>query len=495
VGLLPQRSSATRQKAFVDWQNDVTTKDLALAMREGFRSIEHIKRYTTTGMATDQGKTSNLNALGIVSRTLEKTIPEIGLTTYRMPYTPVTFGSFAGFSRGDLFDPIRTTPIHDWAVDRRAVFEDVGLWKRARYFPRGSEDMQAAVTRECAAVRSSCGLFDASTLGKISVVGKDAVPFMNRMYVNSWTNLPIGRSRYGVLLRDDGFIFDDGVVARIAEDRFHVTTTTGNAASVLALMEDYLQTEWTDLSVWLTSTTEQWAVIAVQGPESRHVLEGLIEEIDLSAQAMPHMSFASGRICGVPMMLFRVSFTGELGFEVNVQADFARGVWEAIYAAGQSRGLTPYGTEAMHVLRAEKGYIIVGQDTDGTMTPADVGLGWAIGKHKGDFLGKRSLQLPAMSSPQRQRLVGLLAVNPAVVLEEGAQLFQERGEGSPAGPVGYVTSSYHSATLGRSIALAVVSGGQGRMGERLYALAEGREIAVEVTSSVFYDPKGVRLNG
>ncbi len=427
AGSLPQPGDTVGSKAFVDWQNDVTTKDLALATREGFRSIEHIKRYTTTGMATDQGKTSNLNALGFVARELDKAIPEVGLTTFRMPYTPVTFGSFAGFARGELFDPVRRTPIHDWAARNGAVFEDVSLWKRARYFPLRGEDMHAAVARECLAVRNSCGLFDASTLGKIEVVGKDAATFMNRMYVNSWTSLAVGRSRYGVLLRDDGFIYDDGVVARTAEDRFHVTTTTGGAARVLAMMEDFVQTEWPELNVWLTSTTEQWAVIAVQGPRARLVLEGLVEDVDISAQAMPHMSVARGRICGVPLLLFRVSFTGELGFEVNVPADFGLAVWEAIYAAGQQHGITPYGTEAMHVLRAEKGYIIVGQETDGTVTPDDAGLSWAIGKSKPDFVGKRSLQRPAMAATDRKQLVGLFTMDPRVVLEEGAQLV----DGSP----------------------------------------------------------------
>src|SRR5579863_510746 len=373
AGALPQPRHA-RGKAFVDWQNDVTTKDLALATREGFRSIEHIKRYTTTGMATDQGKTSNLNALGIVSRELGKPIPQVGLTTFRMPYVPVTFGAFAGTARGELFDPVRRTPMHAWAAANGAVFEDVGLWKRARHFPRAGEDMHAAVNRECLAVRNACGIFDASTLGKIEVVGKDAVTFMNRLYVNAWSNLAVGRCRYGVLLRDDGFVYDDGVVARVAEDRFHVTTTTGGAPRVLALMEDYLQTEWPHLSLWLTSTTEQWAVIAVQGPSARRVLEQFVD-VDMSAQAMPHMSVVAGRICGVPMRLFRVSFSGELGFEVNVPADFGAPTWEAVFEAGRRHGMTPYGTETMHVLRAEKGYIIVGQDTDGTVTPEDAGLG------------------------------------------------------------------------------------------------------------------------
>ena len=484
----------TAAKAFVDWQNDVTSRDLLLATREGFRSIEHVKRYTTTGMATDQGKTSNLNALAIVARQMGKTIPEVGLTTFRMPYTPVTFGSFAGYSRGELFDPIRTTPVHEWAVRQGAVFEDVGLWKRARYFPRNGESMHAAVTRECRAVRSGCGLFDASTLGKIEVVGKDAVTFMERLYVNGWTSLAVGRCRYGILLRDDGFIYDDGVVARIAEDRFHLTTTTGGAARVLAMMEDYLQTEWRELSVWLTSTTEQWAVIAVQGPRARQVLETLVEDVDLSAAALPHMSAAPGRICGVPMRLFRVSFTGELGFEVNVPADFGAAVWEAIYAAGQAHGITPYGTETMHVLRAEKGFIIVGQDTDGTVTPVDAGLAWAIGRNKPDFVGKRALERPAMRSPERKQLVGLLTSESHVVLEEGAQVIENARAMPPTRPIGHVTSSYYSATLGRSIALALVRGGRERLGRTLYVPTPGGNLPVQVVSPVFYDPKGSRLN-
>jgi sarcosine oxidase subunit alpha len=492
AGALP-RAAGSRGRAFVDWQNDVTTKDLGLATREGFRSIEHVKRYTTTGMATDQGKTSNLNALGIVSDTLGKSIPEVGLTTFRMPYTPVSFGSFAGQARGELFDPVRTTPMHGWARANRAVFEDVGLWKRARYFPRGTEDMHAAVARECRAVRSACGIFDASTLGKIEVVGRDAVTFMNRLYVNSWERLAVGRARYGVLLRDDGFVYDDGVVARLSEDRFHVTTTTGGAARVLGMMEDYLQTEWSELSVWLTSTTEQWAVIAVQGPNARRVLAGLLD-VDIAAAAMPHMSVVTGHICNVPMRLFRVSFTGELGFEVNVPADYGTAVWEAVCEAGRALGLTPYGTETMHVLRAEKGYIIVGQDTDGSVTPEDVGLGWAIGKGKPDFVGRRSLQRPAMQSANRRQLVGLLTCEPQVLLEEGAQVMAQRHASVPARPLGHVTSAYYSAVLDRSIALALVAGGRARTGETLYVPQPGGIATVEVTSTVFYDPTGARLH-
>ena len=495
LGALPGADAPGRQKAFVDWQHDVTVRDLALATREGFRSIEHVKRYTTTGMATDQGKTSNLNAMSIVARILGLPLAQVGLTTFRMPYTPTTFGSFAGASRGDLFDPVRRTPTHAWAESQGAVFEDVGLWKRARYFPRPGEDMHAAVNRECVAVRGGVGLFDASTLGKIEIVGPGAAEFLNRLYINNWSNLAVGRCRYGILCRDDGFVYDDGVIARMAGDRFHVTTTTGGAPRVFAMMEDYRQTEWPELEVWLTSTTEQWAVIAVQGPHARRLLEPLVSGIDLSAAAMPHMSVASGFICGVPTRLFRVSFSGELGFEVNVPSDYGLAVWEAIHAAGADHGITVYGTETMHVLRAEKGYIIVGQDTDGTMTPDDAGVAWAIGKAKPDFVGKRSLARASMNAPSRKQLVGLKTRDPRVVIEEGAQVAERPGLTPPIPLVGHVTSAYFSAVLGHSIALAVVAGGRARIGETLHIPMPNGDLAVEVVSPVFYDPQGARING
>ncbi len=495
LGALKSAQPPSKLKAFVDWQHDVTVKDLRLATQEGFRSVEHLKRYTTTGMATDQGKTSNLNALAIASKALETPIPEVGLTTFRMPYTPTTFGSFAGISRGNLFDPKRTTPTHAWAQAKGAVFENVGLWMRARYFPRGLEDMHAAVARECLAVRNACGIFDASTLGKIEVVGADAAEFMNRMYINSWTGLGVGRARYGILCREDGFIYDDGVVARLAPDRFHVTTTTGGAPRVLAMMEDYRQTEWPDLKVWLTSTTEQWAVIAVQGPRARQVLEPLVSDIDLSPTALPHMAVSRGKICGVPMILFRVSFTGELGFEINVPADYGAAVWESVYAAGQAHGICEYGTETMHVLRAEKGYIIVGQDTDGTVTPDDAGLTWAVGKTKTDFVGKRSLERPSMKAADRKQLVGLRACDGRTVLEEGAQVAAKPRQTPPMQLIGHVTSSYSSSVLGYPIALALVAGGRALMGQRLYVPMPGGDIEVEVTSPVFYDSAGGRING
>ncbi|MGH7057707.1 MAG: glycine cleavage T C-terminal barrel domain-containing protein, partial [Acetobacteraceae bacterium] len=318
--------------------------------------------------------------------------------------------------------------------------------------------------------------------------------FLERMYVNSWSKLKVGRCRYGLLLREDGFIADDGVVGRLAADRFHVTTTTGGQAHTLAMMEDYLQTEWPELDVWLTSVSEQWAVIALQGPLSRAVLDGLVEGIDISARAMPHMSVAEGRILGVPMRLFRVSYTGEMGFEVNVPADYGRAVWEAVVAKGEGLGITPYGTETMHVLRAEKGYIVVGQDTDGTTVPDDVGLGWATGKAKRDFVGKRSLARAAMHARMREQLVGLASEDPDFLLEEGAQVLLDANGSPPIPPLGHVTSSYRSANLGRTIALAMVAGGRARMGETVYVSTLGRPVAAKVTGPVFYDPDGTRLD-
>ncbi|MCW6534151.1 glycine cleavage T C-terminal barrel domain-containing protein [Sphingomonas lycopersici] len=494
VATLPSAKPAHQQKAFVDYQNDVKSRDIELAVREGYRSIEHIKRYTTNGMATDQGKTSNLNGLRIASAALARPVTEVGLTTFRPPYTPQTFGALIGHHKDALFQPLRKTAIDDWATTNGAVFENVAQWRRARYFPQGSEDMHAAVARECRAVRDSVGMFDASTLGKIEVVGPDAAEFLNRMYTNPWKSLQPGRCRYGLLLREDGFITDDGVAGRMAEDRFHVTTTTGGAARVLAMMEDYLQTEWSDLDVWLTSTTEHWGVIAVQGPRARDVIAPLVEGIDLSPDAFPHMAVREGWICGVPTRLFRVSFTGELGFEINVPAGDAHMVWEAVHAAGQRFGITPYGTETMHVLRAEKGFIIVGQDTDGTVTPGDAGMDWAVGKKKPDFVGKRSMMRPDIVASGRKQLVGLLTEDPNEVLEEGAQIVADPNQPVPMTMLGHVTSSYWSATLGRSIALALVRDGRARTGETLHVPMPGKTIRAVVGPTVFYDAEGSRLN-
>ena len=490
---MPTDGNPGKARAFVDYQNDVTAKDIRLAVREGMRSIEHVKRYTTNGMATDQGKLSNINGLMIASDALQKPAPEVGLTTFRPPYTPTSFGALAGYHKDDHFEVTRRTPIDAWADAQGAVFEPVALWRRARYFPRAGEDMHKAVARECRAVRSAVGMFDASTLGKIEVVGPDAATFLERMYTNPWAKLQPGRCRYGLLLGEDGFIRDDGVIGRLAEDRFHVTTTTGGAARVLNMMEDYLQTEWPDLDVWLTSTTEQWAVVAVQGPNARKLLEPLVQGLDLSDAAFPHMAVAECTVAGFPARLFRVSFTGELGFEVNVPARHGRALWDRLWQDGQAHGVAAYGTEAMHVLRAEKGFIIVGQDTDGTVTPQDAGLSWAIGKQKPDFVGKRSLMRPDIVAKGRKQLVGLLTDDPATVLEEGAQIVADPAQPVPMRMIGHVTSSYWSEALGRSIAMALVEGGHELQGRTLNVPTVGRTIGAKVTGVTFYDPDGQRL--
>ena len=355
--------------------------------------------------------------------------------------------------------------------------------------------MHQAVARETKNVRQSAGLFDASTLGKIEIVGPDAAKFMELLYTNPWAKLESGRCRYGIMLREDGFIYDDGVVGRLADDRFHVTTTTGGAARVMNHMEDYLQTEFSDLKVYLTSISEQWAVIAVQGPKSRDIIAPLVEGIDMSDAALPHMSVREGTICGVPTRLFRMSFTGERGFEINVPADYGEAVMEAVWAEAQKHDACLYGTETMHVLRAEKGYIIVGQETDGTVTPNDAGLDWAIGKKKTDFVGIRGLKRPDLVGGGRKQLVGLKTVDPKIVLEEGAQIVATPGQPIPMKMIGHVTSSYWSPNCGRSIALALVVDGRDKIGQRLFVPMPDSTIEVEVTGTVFFDEGGERLNG
>ncbi|MGE0853556.1 MAG: sarcosine oxidase subunit alpha family protein [Hyphomicrobiaceae bacterium] len=494
VRTVPTTGRRRQAKAFVDWQNDVTQRDIALAVREGFTAIEHVKRYTTTGMATDQGKTSNMNALGLVADIVGKPVPEVGTTTYRPPYTPVTFGALAGPSRGDLLDPVRTPPTHSWALAHGAMFEDVGQWKRALCFPRAGEDMAAAVDRECLAVRSGVGMLDASTLGKIEVVGPDAAEFLDRIYTGSMSRLASGRCRYGLMLREDGYIFDDGVVARLGFGRFHLTTTTGGAARVLQHMEDYLQTEWPQLRVHLTSTTEQYAVIALQGPRSRNLLASLVEGIDLSNEAFPHMSVRSGTICGVRGRLFCVSFTGEAGYEINVPADFGLPLWERLMERGRALGITPYGTEAMHVLRAEKGFIIVGQETDGTVTPHDVGLGGLVASSKADFVGCRSLKRADVVAAGRKQLVGLLTELPEEVIEEGAQIVADPEEPIPMRALGHVTSSYWSAACRHSIALALIADGRSMIDGWLHVTTRQGFTKVLVTEPVFHDRAGGRVH-
>ncbi|MGV2100758.1 sarcosine oxidase subunit alpha [Rhizobium sp. 21-4511-3d] len=495
IGAAEGAGPETSAKAFIDFQHDVCAKDIRLAVREGMHSIEHIKRFTTNGMASDQGKLSNMHGLAIAAEMLGKDIPQVGLTTFRAPYTPVTYGTLIAHSRGELFDPTRKTPLHQWEEAQGAVFEDVGNWKRAWFYPRAGETMHQAVARECKTARDVAGVFDASTLGKIEVVGPDAAQFMNLMYTNAWDTLKPGKCRYGIMTREDGFVYDDGVVGRLSEDRFHVTTTTGGAPRVLNHMEDYLQTEFPHLNVWLTSVTEQWAVIAVQGPKAREIIAPLVEGVDISNEAFPHMSVAECKVMGVPARLFRVSFTGEAGFEINVPADYGQAVLEAVWANAEPLGACAYGTETMHVLRAEKGYIIVGQDTDGTVTPDDAGLSWAVSKKKSDFVGIRGLKRIDLTKEGRKQLVGLVTKDPKVVLEEGAQVVANPNEPKPMTMLGHVTSSYWSENCGRSIAFALVAGGRARMGETLYIPMPDKTIAVEVTDMVFFDKEGGRING
>jgi sarcosine oxidase subunit alpha len=484
-----------RPKAFVDYQNDVGAADIELAIREGFESIEHIKRYTAMGFGTDQGKLGNINGMAIAARALGKPISQVGTTTFRPNYVPISFGLFAGLERGDLFDPIRMTSPHAQHVAAGALFEDVGQWKRPWYFPAAGEDMHAAVNREVLAVRSSVGIMDASTLGKIDIQGPDAAKLLNWLYTNPWLKLEVGKARYGLMLDENGMVFDDGVTVRLAQDRFLMTTTTGGAARVLGWMERWVQTEWPDMKVYMTSVTDQWSTFAVVGPKSRAVVEKVCKDVDLSASALPFMSYREGTVAGVAARIMRISFSGELSFEINVPSNVGAYVWKALMAAGAEFNITPYGTEAMHVLRGEKGYIIVGQDTDGSITPYDLGMGAMVSKTK-DFLGRRSLSRSHTAASNRKQLVGLLTADPSIVLPEGAQLtplakISTPSVVAPVPMVGHVTSSYWSPTLGRSIAMAVVRDGQKKTGEKIYAaLSDGRHVEATIGSPVFYDPEG-----
>jgi sarcosine oxidase, subunit alpha len=482
-------------KRFVDYQNDTTAADLQLAVREGYQSIEHVKRYTALGFGTDQGKLGNINGMGIVSSALGHGPEMVGTTTFRAPYTPVTFGAVAGRHMGDMLDPVRKTAMHHWHEEQGALFENVGQWHRPWYYPLAGESMDEAVNRECLAVRRSVGMMDASTLGKIDVRGPDAAEFLDRIYTNGWKKLGVGRARYGFMLGEDGMVMDDGVSARLADDQYYMTTTTGGAANVLGWMERWRQTEWPELKVYFTSVTDQWATIAVAGPNAKAVLAAAGTDIDLDGDSFPFMSFKQGHVAGVPARVFRISFSGERAYEINVPANFGRVVWDAVFAAGKPFDITPYGTETMHVLRAEKGFVIVGQDTDGSVTPHDLGMSWIVAKHK-DFLGRRSLSRSDCVRPGRKQLVGLLTEDPTVVLPEGAQLVNEAFTSLPVPMVGHVTSSYWSASLGHSIALALVKGGHEREGETIYApLVDGRLVPAKIGPTVFYDVEGVRQNG
>jgi len=492
------RPEGVGAKAFVDYQNDVTAADIELAVRENYHSIEHVKRYTALGFGTDQGKLSNVNGFVITARALKRPVAEVGTTTYRPAYTPVSLGVLAGAMAGDTFEPTRTTAIHASHIARGAEFEPVGQWQRPWYFAKAGEDLHAAVARECLAARNSVAVMDASTLGKIQIDGPDAREFLNRIYSNAWSQLGVGKCRYGLMLDENGMVMDDGVTACIHDTQFYMTTTTGGAARVLTWLERWHQTEWPELRVWMTSVTDHWSTIALVGPKARAVLAKLCPDVDLSAAGFKFMDWRPGSVAGLPARIFRVSFSGELSYEINVESGYGQHVWEAVMAAGAEFEITPYGTETMHVLRAEKGFIIVGQDTDGSVTPVDLAMGWALGMKKPfSFLGKRSLARSDTARSDRKQLVGLLPVDPHAVLVEGAQIVESADAAptadGPATMLGHVTSSYHSAFLGRSIAMAVVKGGAQRQDQLLYAWARGTATPVKlVASSVFVDPKGER---
>jgi sarcosine oxidase subunit alpha len=476
---------------FVDQQRDATVSDVLRATGAGLRSLEHIKRYTTIGTAHDQGKTSGMLAAGITAEALGVDLSTQRPTTFRPPYTPVSFAALAGRHR-DLHDPVRVTAIHPWHVEHGAEFENVGQWKRPWYYPRPGESMREAVLRECRAARNSVAVMDGSTLGKIDVQGPDAGAFLDMLYTNMMSTLKVGRIRYGVMCGVDGMVLDDGTVIRVAEDRFLVTTTTGNAAKILDWMEEWLQTEWPHLKVFATSVTEHWATIPLVGPKSREVLGRLAPGLDVSNEAFGFMTWQDAEVAGIRARVCRISFSGELAYEINVPSWYGLALWQSIVDAGA----TPYGTETMHVLRAEKGYPIIGQDTDGTVTPQDLGMSWVVSKKKADFLGKRSFARAENNRPDRKQLVGLLPVEPSVLLPEGSQIIES--DVVPEPPVrmlGHVTSSYDSAALGRTFALALVRSGRERIGETLYVPVGDQVVPVTVTESVLFDKEGARRDG
>jgi heterotetrameric sarcosine oxidase alpha subunit len=479
-------------KRFVDIQDDVTADDIGLAAREGYRSVEHLKRYTTLGMGTDQGKTSNVNGLAIMAELRGEPIPAVGTTTFRPPYTPTTFGLLSGREVGKAFAATRRSAMHEWHAEHGAVFVEAGLWLRPRYYPRAGEDMRAASAREARHVREAVGLVDVTTLGKIDVQGSDAAEFLNRVYVNGWKTLPVGKARYGLMLREDGIAFDDGTTSRLGAHRYFMTTTTANAAKVLSHLEYYLQVVWPELKVQVSSVTEEWAAMALAGPKSRAVLAKLAD-IDVSDAALPFMGVRECRIVGVPARVFRISFSGELAYEINVPADWGRYVWEMVMAAGRTENIIAYGTEAMGTLRIEKGHP-AGAELNGQTTAHDLGLGGMVSTRK-DFIGRRLLERPALRDPARPRLVGLVPLDGRSRIANGSHLLEEStGKGLS---LGHVTSTAFSPALGHPIALALVARGAERKGETLYASfpLRGTVVPCRVTETVFVDPEGRRLHG
>ena len=492
--VLPQKQTIW-SKSFIDLQNDVTTKDIRQAISEGFDRIEHLKRYTTNSMGTDQGKISSINALGIVSDLLDKKVNEVGTTIYRPPYAPLSFAAIAGRNSYEYYDPERKSPIHNWHITNGAVFEDVGQWKRPWYFPiNKDETMDEAVQRESKNVRENAGVLDGSTLGKIEIKGKDALAFMNLIYTNSFSKMKPGTSRYALMLGEDGMVKDDGIICKISDEHFIATTTTGGAATVLGCMEEYAQTEWPNLNVYMNSITEQYATFNISGPKTRNIIEKVFPEVNFSNEAFPFMTFQFHEYEDTPIRILRASFTGEMGYEIYVPSNQAVKIWEKIISFGKEFGLMPYGTETMHLLRAEKGYIIVGQDTDGSITPLDLGLDWMIGKSKKDFLGKRSLIRSDTVRKDRKQLVGILPTNKNEKLEEGQHIILDKEIKTPTPMLGHITSCYQSPTLGHNFALAVIKNGQSLIGTKAFvSTPELKTIEVEIVEPIFYDKENTKL--
>jgi heterotetrameric sarcosine oxidase alpha subunit len=492
------RVDGGRGKAFVDQQNDVTTLDIELAEREGFRAVEHLKRYTTLGMATDQGRTSNVNALAIMAELTQKSIPQTGMTMARPPYTPVAIGAFAGHHRDKHFKPTRLPPSYAWAKSHGAVFVETGLWLRPSYFPRpGERDWLETVTREVTTVRNSVGICDVSTLGKIDVEGPDAGAFLDKIYMNAMASLAIGRCRYGCMLREDGILLDDGTVARIGEHHYFVTTTTANAGKVFQHLEFCRQWIWPHFDVQIISATEQWAQYAVAGPKSRALLRKIVDQpFDISDQAFPYMQVGEMTVCGgVQARLFRLSFSGERAYEISVPARYGEAFMAALLEAGEEFDACPYGTEALGVMRIEKGHIS-GAEINGTTTPADVGLG-AMMSRKKDFIGNVLGQRAGLLDPDRPTLVGFQPVDRAQRLRAGAHFLARGVREIAENDDGYMTSVAYSPTLGHWIGLGLLKRGPQRIGEivRAFDPLRGYDTLVEVVSPIFIDGKGERVRG
>lgn len=495
VWMMPHGASAKlREKAWLDYQNDVKVSDVRLAAQEGFVSVEHAKRYTTLGMATDQGKLSNINGLATLAGALDADIPTVGTTTFRPPYHPISLASIAGEARNEVFQPIRRTPIHTWNEANGAEFEPVGQWRRSYAYKRGDESTHDAVMREVTNTREKLGLLDASTLGKLIVKGPDAGKFLDMMYTNMMSTLKSGKCRYGLMCSENGFLIDDGVVARIDDDTWLCHTTTGGAETIHAHMEEWLQTEWWDWDVYVANVTEQYAQVAVVGPNARTALEKL-GGMDVSKEALGFMEWMDGTLGGFKVRIYRISFSGELSYEIAVDACHGQAFWDALMAVGSDLGAMPYGTECLHILRAEKGFIMMGDETDGTVIPQDLGLHWALSKKKEDYLGKRAQQRSHMTDPNRWKLVGLETTDGST-LPDGAYAV---GEGTNANGqrnmIGRVTSTYHSPTLDRGIAMGLVLHGPDRMGEVLtFPGTDGKEYQAKIVDAVFYDKAGEKQN-